>query len=92
MIDHVLEELSLGSVVEQHTVFREWESRVGSEIARAAQPHRLDGSTLIVHVENPAWMNELSLRQGDVLERLNRGRKKTRIDRLILRLDPGTRG
>lgn len=92
VIDRVLEQLSLEDVVEQHRVFREWETRVGREIARAARPHRLDGSTLIVHVENAAWMNELSLRQGDVLKRLNRGRKRTRIERLILRLDPGTRG
>ena len=91
-LDRVLEELGLARVVEQHAVFSEWESRVGAEIAAIAKPYRIDGDTLIVRVENAAWMNELSLRQNEVMARLNEGRRRARIDRLVLRLDPGTRG
>lgn len=91
-IDRVLERLGLGPVVEHHDVFREWADRVGPEIARAARPHRLDGDTLIVRVVHSAWLNELSLRQGELLERLNEGRRRSAVRRLIFRLDPEAGG
>ncbi len=92
VLDTVLDNLGVASAVEQHAVFREWESRVGREIARAAQPHRVDGETLLVNVTNSAWMSELSLRQNELLERLNRGRRRTCVKRLIFRMDPRAKG
>lgn len=90
-IERVLEGLGLEKVVEQHTVYSEWSERVGQEIARAAKPYRVDGDTLIVRVANSAWINELSLRQNELLGRLNAGRSKSKIKRLIFRLDPEER-
>lgn len=92
VLDTVLDDLGVASAIEQHAVFREWESRVGREIARAAQPHRVDGETLLVNVTSSAWMSELSLRQTELLERLNRGRRKTCVKRLIFRMDPRAKG
>lgn len=91
-LDGVLERLGLARAVERHDVFREWEQRVGPEIARVARAHRVDGETLIVRVENSAWLNELSLRQNELLQRLNAGRRETKIGRLIFRLDPEAKG
>ncbi|HJU86284.1 MAG TPA: DUF721 domain-containing protein, partial [Gemmatimonadota bacterium] len=87
-IDSVLDALGLAQAVERHAVFREWEERLGPEIAQAAQPHRVDGETLIVRVATSAWLSELSLRQGELLRRLNAGRRRSSIRRLVFRLDP----
>jgi len=92
VLDTVLDDLGVASAIEQHAVFREWESRVGREIAGAAQPHRVDGETLLVNVASSAWMSELSLRQNELLERLNRGRRRTCVKRLIFRMDPRAKG
>ncbi len=92
VLDAVLDDLGVASAIEQHAVFREWESRVGREIARAAKPHRVDGETLLVNVTSSAWMSELSLRQNELLERLNRGRRRTCVKRLIFRMDPRAKG
>lgn len=91
-LDGVLERLGLGAVVERHEVFREWDDRVGAEIARVTRPHRVDGDTLIVKVTHSAWINELSLRQGELLRRLNEGRERSRVKRLLFRLDPEAKG
>ena len=91
-LDSVLDRLGLAQAVEQHGVFREWEERLGPEIARAAHPHRVDGDTLIVRVTTSAWLNELSLRQGELLRRLNAGRSRSTIHRLVFRLDPEAKG
>lgn len=91
-LDVVLDNLGVADVVERHAVFGEWDDRVGPEIARVARPHRLDGETLIVRVANSAWLNELSLRRNELLERLNDGRRRSEIRRLIFRIDPQTKG
>ncbi|MDX1623425.1 MAG: DUF721 domain-containing protein [Gemmatimonadota bacterium] len=91
-LDAVLENLGVADVVERHAVFGEWDDRVGAEIARVARPHRLDGETLIVRVANSVWLNELSLRRNELLERLNDGRRRSEIRRLIFRIDPRTKG
>jgi len=91
-LDSVLDALGLSQAVERHAVFREWEERLGPEIARAARPHRVDGETLIVRVATSAWLNELSLRQGELLRRLNAGRSRSSVRRLVFRLDPEAKG
>lgn len=91
-LDTVLDRLGVTQAVERHGVFREWEQRLGPEIARAAHPHRVDGETLIVRVTSSAWLNELSLRQGEILRRLNAGRRRSSVQRLVFRLDPEAKG
>lgn len=91
-IDSVLDRLGVAQAVERHAVFREWADRLGPEIARAAHPHRVDGETLIVRVTTSVWLNELSLRQGEILKRLNAGRSRSSIRRLVFRLDPEAKG
>jgi predicted nucleic acid-binding Zn ribbon protein len=91
-LDTVLDRLGVTQAVERHAVFREWEERLGPEIARAAHPHRVDGETLIVRVTSSAWLNELSLRQGEILRRLNAGRRRSSVQRLVFRLDPEAKG
>jgi len=91
-LDTVLDRLGVTQAVERHAVFREWEERLGPEIACAAHPHRVDGETLIVRVTSSAWLNELSLRQGEILRRLNAGRRRSSVQRLVFRLDPEAKG
>jgi predicted nucleic acid-binding Zn ribbon protein len=91
-LDSVLDRLGVTQAVERHAVFREWEERLGPEIAHAAHPHRVDGDTLIVRVTSSAWLNELSLRQGEILRRLNAGRRRSAVQRLVFRLDPEAKG
>ena len=51
-------------------VRREWPSVVGAEISRRAQPGDLRGGTLTVVVDNSPWLQELTLREGELLSRL----------------------
>ena len=91
-LDRVLDRMDLGVVVERYGVFRDWPERVGREIARVTRPHRVDGDTLIVKVTSSAWAGELSLRQSEILERVNEGRTKTRVRRILFRVDPELKG
>ena len=52
-------------------VFLAWEEAVG-EAASFSQPFRFRGSTLLVEVTESAWINELSMRKTDIINRLER--------------------
>jgi len=51
-------------------VRRDWPSLVGPQISRGSQPGDLRGGTLTVLVDNSPWLQELTLRQGEILSRL----------------------
>lgn len=42
-------------------VFGRWESLVGAEVARHAQPLRLEGTTVLVAVDHGAWATQLQV-------------------------------
>ena len=51
-------------------VFGRWEAAVGEVVARHVQPVRLDGTTLVVEVDEPAWATQLRLLESTVKRRL----------------------
>ena len=51
-------------------VRRDWSRVVAAPIARRAQPGDLRGGTLTVIVDNSPWLQELTLREGELLASL----------------------
>ena len=62
-------------------VFMAWEEAVG-DAASHTYPFRFRGSTLIVEVNEPAWINELSMRKTDILNRLERAVGKRVVEEI----------
>lgn len=63
-------------------VFGRWAEAVGDQIAAHVQPVRLDGGTLLVEVDDPAWATQVKLLTATIIERLVTvaGVTVTRID------------
>lgn len=51
-------------------VFGRWEAAVGEAVARHVQPVRLDGTTLVVEVDEPAWATQLRFLETTLKRRL----------------------
>jgi predicted nucleic acid-binding Zn ribbon protein len=51
-------------------VFGRWEDAVGAAVAAHVQPVKLDGTTLVVEVDDPAWATQLRFLEGTLRERL----------------------
>lgn len=83
LVDALLEKWGVAEQVERASVFSEWEERVGEEIAERARPVRLDGETLFVEVESSSWMMELQMMKRELLGRLNAGRERGRVEKLV---------
>ncbi|NCO37736.1 MAG: hypothetical protein COZ06_25600 [Armatimonadetes bacterium CG_4_10_14_3_um_filter_66_18] len=66
-------------------VVRRWPELVGAEIAKAAQPQALRGSTLFVTTSSAVWTNELTLLKPQILEKLNAALGEALIRDLVFR-------
>jgi predicted nucleic acid-binding Zn ribbon protein len=51
-------------------VFGRWEEAVGAAVAGHVQPVKLDGTTLVVEVDDPAWATQLRFLEGTLRQRL----------------------
>jgi predicted nucleic acid-binding Zn ribbon protein len=51
-------------------VFGRWDEAVGTAVAAHVQPVKLDGTTLIVEVDDPAWATQLRFLEGTLRTRL----------------------
>jgi predicted nucleic acid-binding Zn ribbon protein len=51
-------------------VFGRWKDAVGEAVARHVQPVRLDGTRLVVEVDDPAWATQLKFLEATLRERV----------------------
>ena len=73
----------LTAKVEAASVLPEWEDLVGPGIAGVTRPIRVTEGTLFVAVKTSAWMMELTMMKGDLMRRLNAGKRDGRIEQLV---------
>jgi predicted nucleic acid-binding Zn ribbon protein len=64
----------------KYELWNRWEELVGSTVAAHARPSSWRRNTLVVTVENHAWMQELLFLREELLGNIRRGISKTRID------------
>ena len=60
LVPLVMKQLGLEQRLQQSQVFYLWADIVGSDIARHAQPVSLRNGLLVVAVDHPVWLQELS--------------------------------
>jgi predicted nucleic acid-binding Zn ribbon protein len=62
--------LGMGSADVVGTVFARWEELVGPAVAAHVRPVRIDGDTLVVSADHPAWAVQIRHLSAQVLDRL----------------------
>ncbi len=82
----ILKARGMQSRLYEYRIFSEWERTVGKAIARHARPSALRGSKLMLVVDSPAWMQQLSLMKPEIKEKLNAGLGRESIREITLRL------
>jgi predicted nucleic acid-binding Zn ribbon protein len=60
LVPHVMKGLGLEKRLQQSQMFFHWPQIVGSDIARHAQPVSFRNRMLVVAVDHPVWLQELS--------------------------------
>lgn len=70
-LKHLVQSLGIEKQVEQYKIFDVWNDVVGQQVAKVAQPERLQNGILIVNVNNAPWRNELTFRKREILEKIH---------------------
>ncbi|MEY3092622.1 MAG: hypothetical protein RIU67_1405 [Actinomycetota bacterium] len=84
-LDRLLASLKGGDRSTTVTVFSRWTELVGEAVAAHVTPVRLDGETLVVEVDDPAWATQLKFLERDLLARFGQA-GATRVERLEIRV------
>jgi len=62
--------LRIGDNIQRYKIWDLWPDIVGNEVAAHARPARWYGKTLVVRVEHPAWIAELSFLKPQMIEKI----------------------
>ena len=73
IFEQVLRKYSLGKSIKEQKILLLWEEKVGEKISRHTKPVKVVNKKLVVHADNPAWVQELSLMKNEILRKLNCG-------------------
>ncbi len=52
------------------------------DLKKIARPQRVDGKTLLLKVENPAWRSELKFKETEIIEKINNFYHEERINQI----------
>ncbi|PIE31193.1 MAG: hypothetical protein CSA55_06220 [Ilumatobacter coccineus] len=52
-------------------VFGQWEEVVGDQVAAHVRPIRLDGTHLVVEVDDPAWATQVEFLSSTIISRVS---------------------
>ncbi len=82
-MDAFLEGQGVKQQVERVSVLDEWAERVGPKIAEVTRARSVSEATLFVEVRSSAWLMELNMIKGRILERLNEDRDAGALEKLV---------
>lgn len=88
VLAEVVSRLGLRRDLDDYRIFEAWDRVVGAQIARHAQPVRLDARRLVVHVRSAVWLQELSLLRDDLRRRINDWMGRELVKELFFVLGP----
>ena len=69
--------------MEAAAAVEEWAETVGPQIAAVTEPLRVSEGSLFVAVATSSWMMELTLMKGEIMRRLNAGKKDGKIQHIV---------
>ena len=82
----LLRSRGLESSLSEYRIVGQWEKAVGAGIARHAQPQTVQGKKLVLVVDSPAWMQQLSLLKPELIEKMNKALGREAITSITLKL------
>ncbi len=83
LLGDLLDQMDIRERVELGVTAGRWHEVAGPHIAKISKAGRIRGKTLFVEVNGAAWMTELSMMRHTLLQRLNEGRSRGRVEEIV---------
>ncbi len=85
-LEGYLDKTGLGDSLARLGAMEEWSGAVGPRVSQVTRPVEVRGRTLVVEVLSSAWITELTMMSGLILERVNARGTGPPIGRIRFRL------
>jgi len=83
VLPEVLEDAGVLRQFERLGVLDAWPEIVGERVAQVTKARSVEDTALVVEVRSSAWLMELNMMKGDILERVNEHVPGTPMDRIV---------
>jgi predicted nucleic acid-binding Zn ribbon protein len=83
LLAQVLEKHGVQKSVQRIGILDLWPEIVGEKVAGVTKVKGVDGDALFVEVRSSAWLMELSMLKGEVLERVNARLVDAPVERIV---------
>lgn len=70
-----------------YPILESWEKIVPQKIATNTKPIKIQNNILFVRVKNHVWANEIKIKKGELLYRINKTKQENFIKDIIIRID-----
>ncbi len=70
-LEKFLKEKKWSKKIKGYQIINNWENLAGKEIAQSSQPIKIQDKCLFLAVKSNVWANELNLRKGELIEKIN---------------------
>lgn len=71
--------------IKGYQIISNWENLAGKEIAQASHPIKIQDKCLFLAVKSNVWANELNLRKGELIEKINREAGEEIVSNLLFK-------
>ncbi len=71
-LEEYFKEKKWSKKIKGYQIISNWENLAGKEIAQSSQPIKIQDRCLFLAVKSNVWANELNLRKGELIEKINR--------------------
>lgn len=85
-LENFLKEKKWSKKIKGYQIVSNWENLVGKEIAQASQPIKIQNKCLFLAVKSNVWANELNLRKGELIEKINREAGEKIISNIMFKI------
>jgi predicted nucleic acid-binding Zn ribbon protein len=70
-LEEFFKEKKWSKKIKGYQIISNWKNLVGKEIAQSSQPIKIQDKCLFLAVKSNVWANELNLRKGELIEKIN---------------------
>ena len=71
ILEKLLKDKKWSKKIKGYQIIHDWENLVGKEISQSSQPIKIQDKSLFLAVKNNVWANELNLRKGEIIRKIN---------------------
>jgi predicted nucleic acid-binding Zn ribbon protein len=86
VLDAFFKQQGIEASIRAHRAVVDWDTIVGDAVSCHTRAVHIEHGTLIVEVENPAWMHRLQMQEQDIRTRINRSFGEEIIEQIRFRL------